>query len=241
MVNKYAQSHERYTWRGVLHTHAEPKKRKGFKILSHPRDRAKDKTLHVPGSCVCYSFATALEAAFRACGVDVDKLSWEDLHDMIGQDNPFRARAALRALKYHGIRREADYKKGNTNGKRFKIAQFCDISNGLNCHNIEGAINNYLRKTVMVATFPISYNYYDMENGAENIYEFDEDDPVFAGEVGPEQICTHMAVITGFGFEEEVPYFEFLDCNGKTFGKNGFGRILPSSILSLYTFDVIVD
>ncbi|CAO2173450.1 unnamed protein product, partial [Urochloa humidicola] len=82
---KYVRSHERYTWRGVLHTHADPKKRKGFKILSHPRDRAKDNTLHVRGSCVWYSFATALEAAFRVCGVDVGKLSWEDLHDMVDQ------------------------------------------------------------------------------------------------------------------------------------------------------------
>lgn len=241
MVNHYERSHERFTWRGVLHTHVDPKKRKGFKILSRPRDRVKDKTINVPGSCVFYSLATALEAAYRACGVDIDKLSWEDLYDMVDQDNQFRVRASLRVLKYRGIRRDADYKKGNINGKRFKIAQFCDISNGLDCHNIKGAINNYLSKTVMVATFPISHNYYDLEDGVENIYEYDEDDPVFGGDAGSEQIFTHMAVITGFGFEEKVPYFEFLDCNGKTFGKNGFGRILPSSIIALYAFDVVVD
>jgi len=49
MVNHFERSHERFTWRGVLHTHVDPKKRKGFKILSRPRDRVKDKTINVPG------------------------------------------------------------------------------------------------------------------------------------------------------------------------------------------------
>jgi len=38
-----------------------------------------------------------------------------------------------------------------------------------------------------------------------------------------------VAVVTGFGFEEEIPYFEFLDCNGTRSGKKGFGIILPPS------------
>lgn len=100
-----------------------------------------------------------------------------------------------------------------------------------------------LSRTVMLAHFPISANYYCLDEGTEHIYAYDEDDPVFEdeNEEGLLGIPTHVVVVTGFGFEETIPYFEFLDCNGKKFGKKGFGRILPSSIISLYAFDVLVD
>lgn len=58
-----------------------------------------------------YSVATALQAAYRICGIEVDELSWEELYDIVGRDNPLRTFAALRALKYRGIRRRIDYEK----------------------------------------------------------------------------------------------------------------------------------
>lgn len=139
------------------------------------------------------------------------------------------------------------------NGKRFKISQFFEFCNaaainndeevpcGLERNNIKVCIDNVLSKHVMVAHFPISYNYYDMSNGAEHIYAYDKDNPVMVEEDGSELVYTHMAVITGFGFEEAIPYFQFLDCNGKEFGDKGFGRILPTSIISVYGFDIILD
>lgn len=94
----------------------------------------------------------------------------------------------------------------------------------------------------MIATFPISNNYYELDDGADFIYQYDDDDTVFVYlDDGSFKIATHTVVITGFGFEENIPYFEFLDCEGDTFGKKGFGRILPSSILRMYGFDIVAD
>lgn len=67
--------------------------------------------IDVEGSCVYYSIATALQAANGACGVDVGELAWEDLHEMVNEDNPARISAALRVLKYRGIRSRPDYEK----------------------------------------------------------------------------------------------------------------------------------
>ncbi|CAN6321463.1 unnamed protein product [Urochloa humidicola] len=246
----YERSHERLTWKGALRPHADPMKR--IKILPHARNRDEK----VAGSCVHSSICVALEAANRMCGVEVDELAWEDLYDMVDEFNPCRITAALRVVKYRGIRRRVDYKKGNFKGKRFKISQFYEFCNvdiigddapacGLDKHNMEAAIKNMLSRTVLLAHFPISENYYELLDGGEHIYAYDEDDPVLQrgekGEEGSGAIPTHVVVVTGFGFEENTPYFEFLDCNGKKFGKNGFGRILPSSIISLYAFDVIID
>jgi hypothetical protein len=118
---------------------------------------------------------------------------------------------------------------------------------GLDQHNMEAAIKNMLSRTVLLAHFPISENYYNLLDGAEHIYAYEESDPVLQNgeedenEEGSGAISTHVVVVTGFGFEESTPYFEFLDSNGKKFGKNGYGRILPSSIISVYAFDVTVD
>lgn len=105
-------------------------------------------------------------------------------------------------------------------GKRFKISQFFEFCNveriisdedspcGLDRNNIKATIDNVLSKHVMVAHFPISNNYNDMFQGLEHIYAYDKDDPLLiVEEDGSEHIYTHMAVITGFGFEEAVPYF----------------------------------
>ncbi|KAJ1276664.1 hypothetical protein BS78_05G231900 [Paspalum vaginatum] len=235
----YERSQERFTWNGVTCSHM-----KRIKILPQARDRDQN----VSGSCVYYAIATALEAANRISGVEVDELAWEELHDKVDKFNPCRVTVALRVLKYHGIHKKVDYKKRNFNGKRFKISQFyefCnvdiieeDVPSGLDRNNIEAAINNMLSRTVMLAHFPISKDYCSLSDGGEHIYKFDKDDLVLEPSGG---IPTHVAVVTGFGFEESTPYFEFLDCNGEKFGKKGFGRILPSSIISLYGFDIIAD
>ncbi|XP_052156840.1 uncharacterized protein LOC127774610 [Oryza glaberrima] len=215
--NHYDRSHERFTWRGALQCRAGPKKRTGRKILSCARDRVYDKTVNVPGSCVFYSLCTALEAANRICGVNTGRLSWEDLCNWVDENNPCRIYASLRVLKSRGIRRELDYKKGNVTAKRFKISQFYEFCNvdqinddgipcGLDQHNVKGAINNFLSKTVMIASFPISYNYYDFENGFEHIYQYDLNDPVCDND-GTDRIITHAAVITSFGFEEKYSLF----------------------------------
>ncbi|RCV10212.1 hypothetical protein SEVIR_2G097100v4 [Setaria viridis] len=231
----YERSHERFTWNGVLRPHADRMKR--VKILPQARNRVHK----VKGSCVYSSITTALEAANRMCGVEVGELAWEELHEMVDEFNPCRITAALRVLKYRGIRRTVDYKKGNLNGKRFKISQFYEFCNvdiihddvpacGLDQHNMKAAIKNMLSRTVLLAHFPISENYYELLNGGEHIYAYDERYPVFQrdedeNEEGSKAIATHVVVVTGFRFEESTPYFEFLDSNGKKFGKNGFGRI----------------
>lgn len=97
-----------------------------------------------------------------------------------------------------------------------------------------------LSKSVILAHFPISYNYYDLYNG-EHIYAYDADSAILQESDDVGRIKTHLVVVTGFMFEEKTPYFEFLDCNGKRFGKKRFGIILPSSIISLFAFDVIID
>uniref|UniRef100_A0A0E0HG08 DUF3615 domain-containing protein n=1 Tax=Oryza nivara TaxID=4536 RepID=A0A0E0HG08_ORYNI len=72
----------------------------------------------------------------------------------------------LRVLKSRGVRRELDYKKGNITAKRFKISRFYEFCNvnqinddgvpcGLDQHNVKGKINNFLSKTMMIASFPI--------------------------------------------------------------------------------------
>lgn len=45
------------------------------------------------------------------CGLDVGEFAWEELQEMVDEFNPCRITAALRVLKYHGIRRRVDYKK----------------------------------------------------------------------------------------------------------------------------------
>lgn len=62
------------------------------------------------GTCVYYSLTTALRAANRACGLEIGELSWEELCEMVSQDEPCRIRALLHVLKYHGIRTEVDYR-----------------------------------------------------------------------------------------------------------------------------------
>lgn len=46
---QYERSHERFTWRGALHYHANPKKRKHFKILPDARNRQMDDIKNVNG------------------------------------------------------------------------------------------------------------------------------------------------------------------------------------------------
>lgn len=70
--------------------------------------------VYVKGSCVYYSIATALEAAYRIAGVEVEELAWEELYDMVDECNPRRTTAALRVLKYRGIHKRVDYKKVNS-------------------------------------------------------------------------------------------------------------------------------
>lgn len=62
------------------------------------------------GTCVYFSLTTALRAAYRACGVEIGELSWEELREMVKEGEPCRIRASLRVLKYHGIRTEVDYR-----------------------------------------------------------------------------------------------------------------------------------
>lgn len=83
---------------------------------------------------------------------------------------------------------------------------------GLDPENVKAAIDNFLSRTVLLAHFPISDNYHDLDNGGDHIYFYDKDNPVVEefGD-GPSLIPTHLAVITGFGFEENIPFFEFQD------------------------------
>lgn len=129
----YERSHERFTWNRALRPHPEPMKR--TKVLPQARSPEKNVTgtcyfisklsistnltrlfLHklcvtIEGSCVYYSIATTLEAANRICGVEVDELAWEELFEMVREDNPNRISAALRVLKYRGIQRKVDHEK----------------------------------------------------------------------------------------------------------------------------------
>lgn len=63
------------------------------------------------GTCVWYSTVSAVQVAYRASGVDVGNLSWQDLWETVDRTNPNREIAALRALKSRGIRREDDYQE----------------------------------------------------------------------------------------------------------------------------------
>ncbi|EEC79402.1 hypothetical protein OsI_20340 [Oryza sativa Indica Group] len=111
----------------------------------------------------------------------------------------------LRVLKSRGVRRELDYKKGNITAKRFKISRFYEFCNvnqinddgvpcGLDQHNVKGTINNFLSKTMMIASFPVSYNCYDFEDRFEHVYQYDINDPVCEND-GTDRIITQAAVI----------------------------------------------
>lgn len=43
--------------------------------------------------------------------MEVGELAWVELYEMVNEDNPTRVSAALRVLKYRGIRSKADYEK----------------------------------------------------------------------------------------------------------------------------------
>jgi hypothetical protein len=133
--------------------------------------------------------------------------------------------------------------------KRYRISQyteFCrpelmdeNVVSGLDKDNIKAAIDNALSKSAVICFFPISDNYYtDFNAGVGNIYQYDETQTVFMDDG---RVATHTAMVTGFGFEEDIPYFQIQDCNGKGFGKKGFCRILPSSIISIFAFDILQD
>lgn len=84
--------------------------------------------------------ATALEAAYRIAGVEVEELAWEELYDMVDENNPRRTTAALRVLKYHGIHKRVDYKKVNSLLHSISLAfafHFCflklDATNQIAC------------------------------------------------------------------------------------------------------------
>lgn len=111
---------------------------------------------------------------------------------------------------------------------------------GLDRNNTKAAIDNMLSKSVILTHFPISRNYLALDD-SDHIYAYEEDSAILEETEDGPYICTHLVVVTGFGFEEQIPYFEFLDCNGKSCGNKGFGRISPRSVISLYAFDIILD
>lgn len=95
--------------------------------------------------------------------------------------------------------------QGNITAKRFKISRFYEFCNvnqinddgvpcGLDQHNVKGKINNFLSKTMMIASFPVSYNCYDFEDRFEHVYQYDINDPVCEND-GTDRIITQAAVI----------------------------------------------
>lgn len=106
----------------------------------------------------------------------------------------------------------------------------------LDKHIIKAALDNFLKKSVLIGRIPISLNYYDLEDG-EHIYYFDGSCAALVEGL----VETHSIAVIGFGFDEDVPFFEFIDCNGNGFSKEGFGRVSPTSVIELFGFDICLD
>uniref|UniRef100_A0A0E0F8C1 Uncharacterized protein n=1 Tax=Oryza meridionalis TaxID=40149 RepID=A0A0E0F8C1_9ORYZ len=144
--------------------------------------RSTARPIPVERSCVLFSVATTVEAAFRASGIKVRQLSWQYIGEMIREDAQDRIFEALCVVKYHGIMMHDDFKRGIVNARRYKIHQFYQMGNPENVaitpqitldkHIIKAALDNFLKKSVLIGRIPISLNYYDLEDG-EHIYYFD--------------------------------------------------------------------
>ncbi|KAM0898284.1 hypothetical protein ACQ4PT_022020 [Festuca glaucescens] len=222
LSRRYAQAYRWHTWRKVRTAN-------GVKVLPPIRSQ-------IGPTCIYEALMAWMESHLRLIGVIV-RLSSKDLQEKeqaFMSEEVDRTQRCLDVISTLGVRSEHDYNNQIWDGPVYVVDSYEQFYS-LHKEAIQRAVQSMSRGPILLA-FNCDKTYFQYLGKYQS-------KPIFSYEkYMHEKMLTHAANSVGYGVENIVPCWEFMNSYGRSGPKKGFGRVVAQNavrLIGLIKIDVV--